>query len=151
MSETYVNDGLCQETSGFLFSHRCDRTACDRCSRCQKPLCSDHAHETAEGVLCTTCLKQQAKAARQQDPTGTRTIYHDHYYHDPYFYGPRYYPGYGAYYSSSHPSHSSFDSFSDSSGGDFAPSHDPADFTEGDAANLQREEDADFETDMGAS
>ena len=29
--------------------------------------------------------------------------------------------------------------------------HDPADFTEGDAGSLQREEDADFESDMGAS
>lgn len=164
--DTSPADGMCQETSGFLFSHKCDRFSVSKCARCGKPLCDDHAHSGPDAVIaCTSCVKQEAKAARQAnqaDQTNTQHYYHEHYYYnDPYFYGPRYYPGYSEHHRSSSTSNTSPASASDAianegtgGGGDFstdAPAHDPMDFTEGDAESTRREEDADFETDMGAS
>ena len=166
MAMTKPDDGMCQETSGFLFSHPCDRFATQQCFRCQKPICEDHGQETPEGVVCTTCLKKQKQAesqANRDDRTTTTSDYgHTYYGSDPYFYGDRYYPGYGHRASHTHsdqtpspiPASQSPDMIS---GADFdddvdkREAHDPADFTEGDAGSLQREEDADFESDMGAS
>lgn len=151
MSEASPNDGMCHETSGFLFSHPCDRFSTDDCLRCKKPLCDEHSHHIEEGVVCTTCLKKDARLLRQ-DRT-VREYYHDHYYYDdPYFYSDRYYRGYGTPSSSrriSSPPPTAPGTGSGSFGDD--STNDPDDFTEGDAASLQREEDADFETDMGAS
>ncbi len=167
MATTKPDDGMCHETSGFLFSHPCDRFSVQQCRQCQKPICEDHGHDTPEGVVCTTCLKKQKQAQRQtsrDDQTTTPSDYgHTTYGNDPYFYRDHYYPGYGhtvvpANAGSTPPpipvtptpdmiSGTDFDDAVD----DKRQSHDPADFTEGDAESLQREEDADFESDMGAS
>ncbi len=151
------DDGMCHETSGFLFSHKCDRFSVQKCGLCQKPVCEDHGHQTPEGIVCTVCLKKKAADERlaKTDTDTTHHSYHDHYSSDPYFYGPRYYPGYGVHSTvrRSETTTSSVDS-DNTSGGDFpsdGASPDPADFTEGDAESVRQEEDADFETDMGAS
>ena len=168
MAATKPDDGMCQETSGFLFSHPCDRFATQQCFRCQKPICEDHGQETPEGVVCTTCLKKQKQAesqANRDDRTTTTSDYgHTYYGSDPYFYGTHYYPGYGHPVSHSKsaqtpppitasptPDMISGTDFGDDDDDDKREEHDPADFTEGDAGSLQREEDADFESDMGAS
>jgi hypothetical protein len=52
-------NGLCQEISGFLFRHRCDRFAQGQCEACGKPVCLIHGHFMADGRLqCTGCVKQ---------------------------------------------------------------------------------------------
>ncbi|MFN0055470.1 MAG: hypothetical protein ACKV0T_25265 [Planctomycetales bacterium] len=161
----YPNDGMCHETSGFLFSHRCDRFAVQACDRCSKPLCQDHAHPLEEGMVCTTCVRTAGPSetrndrdddipdgdSGEQEVTGTSgskpaparsrsTTYYD----DPYFYGPTWYPGYGGYRRRS--STTAADQ-SGAGGGDF----DPDDFTEGDAESLRMEGDGSFEADMGES
>ena len=167
MATIKPDDGMCQETSGFLFSHPCDRFAVQQCVRCQKPICEDHGQETPEGVVCITCLKRQKQIERQanrDDQTTTTSDYgHTSYGSDPYFYGYHYYPGYGhsVYHSKSTPTpppipeSQSPEMISgtdfDDDGVDEREEHDPADFTDGDAGSVQREEDGDFESDMGAS
>ena len=169
----YPNDGLCQETSGFLFSHRCDRIAVKECVRCKKAICQDHGHSIPDGLACTTCLKSEAQTQQQQPPVvpgavpgaapgapigaTTPTGYRSRpYYDDPYFYGSHWYPGYGygygygfghGYYHGgghSSPSHASDPASA-------AAKHDPNDFTEGDAASLRKEGDEAFESEMGES
>lgn len=113
--------GICNETSGFLFSHPCDQFCVHECGKCGRPICQDHAQHDVGRVLCTTCARKRVSRGHH----GT----HDDY--DPYFYGGT---GYGH-----------------SRGGFFFHRHDPHDFTEGDAAGLRAEMDDDFENDMSAS
>jgi hypothetical protein len=162
----FPNDGLCHETSGFLFSHRCDRFSVQNCVRCQKPLCQEHGSPVDDGIACTSCVKREMAAEQrnpqrdpQRDPVGTSRR---PYYDDPYYYGPHWYPGYSVF-----PRHRTYrDSTSGDStpgespaplsvtGGDFdvpESPNDPHDFTEGDAESLRNEEDGSFETEMGES
>lgn len=154
-------DGMCQETSGFLFSHQCDRFAVQPCVRCGKWVCGDHNHEGPDGAICTTCAKREPppaadpQAAEQLPPgdpsdpqrraaaaRGAARPYRD----DPYFYGPYWYPGYGYYGGSRYRSSRTSDTSGTSGAG-----NDPHDFTEGDAGSLRQEEDGSFETDLGES
>lgn len=174
----YPNDGLCHETSGFLFSHRCDHIAVKECVRCGKVICQDHAHSIADGLACTTCLKQEAQTQPPMQPQGapgavpgttpgippvvnSPTGYRSRpYYDDPYFYGSHWYPGYGfgfgyglGYYGGRHSSRSSTSDTASSASdpASAAAGHDPNDFTEGDAENLKNEGDEAFESEMGES
>ncbi len=133
--------GICNERSGFLFSHECNLPPYGTCSRCQKPICADHSHELVNrpGVmLCTSCVKKEQKQ-HQRGGTGKsrhRRDRHDDYYdygEEPYFYGGYYYGR--EYYDSEY------------GGG----RHDPNDFTEADAESLAGEIDEGFEADMSES
>lgn len=131
------DSGICNEKSGFLFSHECYLPPAGSCSRCQKPVCQDHSHELvdrAEDILCTSCAKKDRKRHRGggKGRSTSRLDRHDDYdYDEPYFYGGYYYGT--VYYDSHH-------------GRD-----DPNDFTEADAESLSSEMDEGFETDMGES
>ena len=131
--ESSWKSGACNERAGFLFSHDCSRVPIHSCVACQRPICEKHAHESQQGMVCTTC----AKAERKQQTT--RDDYDDD---DPYFYGDGYYRGYGRYrpgrwgYAYIHHHHHS---------------HDPNDFTEADEAAVEAVADNDFEMDMGES
>jgi len=151
---THVPDqGMCQETSGFLFSHRCGRFAVQACMYCGKALCEAHAHPGAEGVACTSCMKQRPKdeseadksnrPARDDDSDDDNDSWDD----SPYSYGERWYPGYGS--SGRRTSGSSARARDNVAGG--AGDFDPNDFTEGDAESLRTEGDEAFETEMGES
>lgn len=165
-------DGMCQETTGFLFSHQCDRFAVQACVRCGKWVCNDHNHEGADGAVCTTCAKLEPQqpppddpAAEPQTPGGAATAPQSrvapsrstgYYRDDPYFYGSYWYPGYGyhgygyhrSYADTTHndPSTPARDPGTASGSG-----HDPHDFTEGDAESLKQEGDEPFEAEMGES
>ena len=119
--------GLCNEKSGFLFSHKCFRFHDHTCGHCEKPICEEHTHQAGGGMFCTSCLKKQ-----QARPVGR-----PHHYDSPYFYGGYYY-GHSYYASHGHGSSS-------------MGTPDPADFTEADAESLESEFDADFESDMSES
>ncbi|MAD80759.1 MAG: hypothetical protein CMJ50_07950 [Planctomycetaceae bacterium] len=127
--------GICNEKSGFLFSHECFRSPIGNCSSCQKPVCEDHSHAFDGNVLCTSCAKKDRKR-RGRDETGRQYGPSRHYDdHDPYFYGGYYYGA--TYYDSYHHHGSSV--------------HDPHDFTEADAESLASEGDEGFESDMSES
>lgn len=49
----------CADTSGFLFSHPCDRLATGQCGTCAKPICIEHTRLTATGPRCVTCLRDE--------------------------------------------------------------------------------------------
>lgn len=122
--------GICNETSGFLFSHPCDRMSVAECGQCERPVCNDHAHVTdaAGATLCTSCVKKSRKINRRHQ---RQRGYHDSdFYDDPYFYGPRY----GGYWYRSH-----------------HHVHDVHDFTEADAESLHDAGDFEFENDMTES
>lgn len=135
--------GICNEKSGFLFSHECFQPPDDVCMKCQKPICSDHAHELLGakqgGVLCTSCVKKDRKqlGKRQAREVGRSSgNYHENYdtYDEPYFWSGYYY---ATAYQHSEPS---------------ARVSDPHDFTEADAESLQGADDGEgFETDMSES
>lgn len=160
MSTTsYPNDGMCHETSGFLFSHRCDRLALNPCVRCGKPVCADHGHVGPDGTVCTTCLKREPAAQPQAEPGpaaqtvqgSTSRPYTRAYYDDPYFYAPYWYTGYSYGHgrhsarSTSQPTRTSETPGATDSGTD------PNDFTEGDSESLRNEGDEAFESEMGES
>ncbi len=77
-------DGICEETSGFLFSHPCDRPAVGNCFECGRAVCQAHTASQYDGVLCTSCAKQHYREEKRR--------YFDK--HDPYYYPTHHYPGY---------------------------------------------------------
>lgn len=139
MKDKHFDPNRCNETSGFLFSHACERRSVKKCTQCMKPICEEHSSEFAspeETVLCTSCAKARIPEkdkgnSRGRGGSSRNDRYHDH---DPYFYGGYYYgSGYhsGGYMSSSR--------------------HDPHDFTEADSQSLVGDSDEGFESDMSES
>lgn len=92
---------MCQERSGFLFAHDCDRPVVRMCGQCHKALCEAHSRVVEGAHYCVTCFKQlpaapqgqQKQDPRAQDPTATDDAdgWADD---DPYFYSSRHYHGY---------------------------------------------------------
>ncbi len=136
MSSDWI-EGVCNETTGFLFRHRCDRYPEKRCEACNNPICPEHERPLDGMILCVTC--NQAESKRRGLKARPRRGYDD----DTYFYGGGYYPGYGHYYGSS-PSHIPWH-------GGASGHFDPNDLNAGDAESLKSEGDEDFETDMSES
>jgi len=50
---------LCQDHSGFLFSHPCDRLATGQCVTCAKMICVEHTRLTETGPRCVSCLRDE--------------------------------------------------------------------------------------------
>lgn len=121
--------GMCNEKSGFLFSHECYHAPAETCAGCQKPICAEHAHTDGESHLCTSCVKK--RKSRGNTSKGRRHSTDDDY-NDPYFYSG-YYFGYGQ------------------QGSFHQRDHDPFDFTEADGQALLGDNDGGFESDMSAS
>ena len=48
----------CNDRSGFLFAHACDRLPAAACSRCTKPICVEHTRTTPTGPTCISCLRR---------------------------------------------------------------------------------------------
>jgi hypothetical protein len=79
----------CQERSGFLFAHECDRPVAWSCATCGKAICAEHTRMTESGYGCISCVRlqntqteqdrEQQQAQNQQGTAGTETD-------DPYFY-----------------------------------------------------------------
>ena len=132
------NEGVCNETTGFLFKHRCNQESKNHCDACNKPICPDHERRLEELLLCVSC--NRAESQRRGLKNRPMSGYDD----DPYYYGNRYYSGYG-YHGYGHHTH-----FRDR---DDTTRHqiDPHDLNAGDAHSLKNENDEDFETDMGES
>lgn len=177
----WPQDGLCQESSGFLFRHRCDRFSQSVCGRCGRPVCHDHGHLLSDGVACTSCVKRApATTARTpRDSNGSsngssnagdvddairgRPINESNtgpVLDDPFFQGPRWYSGFGFYRggvsrpSTSMPFQEPTQDGERTAERDDSPSttdYDPDDFTEGDAESFAEEGDDAFEADMGES
>lgn len=112
----------CQETSGFLFSHRCGRPGVLSCQQCHKRICPLHARaQPPEAFLCVSC------AAQGQVVAGTGTDWDSDDDDDPHFYSRR------------HRRKKDKDNDDES-----------MDFTEGDQGKLADQDDP-FEGDMGGS
>ena len=47
----------CQERSGFLFAHDCDRPAAWACTQCAKMICAEHTRMSEQGYTCISCLR----------------------------------------------------------------------------------------------
>lgn len=122
--------GMCNEKSGFLFSHECYHAPSETCTGCQKPICTEHAHADGAAFQCTSCVKKN-RSRESSTRSGRRSTY-DHY-DDPYFYSG-YYFGHSNYGRGFH-----------------HRDHDPFDFTEADGQGLAGDMDDTFENDMSAS
>ena len=72
----------CQERSGFLFAHPCDRLAAWTCSTCQKQVCDAHVRNVAGRSQCITCMK----TAGLQPPPPPGGVYDDPYWYSRYHY-----------------------------------------------------------------
>jgi len=133
---------MCNERSGFLFSHNCDRFDTSRCIHCEKPICEEHTTPTVEGAVCTSCAKNDVGHVEEETDNsypGGRRQRHSHDHYDPYFYGGYYYSDYGRYHGRrwGHQHHNSL--------------HDDNDFTEADSESLSHQDNEDFESDLGES
>jgi hypothetical protein len=74
---------MCEERTGFLFAHACERPSVWGCSACGKPICAEHTRLTDTGNTCIACARtQQQQIADQnnQQVAGTGPT------NDPYFY-----------------------------------------------------------------
>jgi hypothetical protein len=80
--------GECNETSGFLFKHRCGNFAKNECGECRKAMCERHTVISGAMTLCTSCARTRMQSSGGAYPASSP------YGHDPYFYGHSYYPGY---------------------------------------------------------
>ncbi|MBN9681192.1 MULTISPECIES: hypothetical protein [unclassified Corallococcus] len=133
MSPSFASAEQCLETSGFLFSHPCERGATTQCMRCQKPICLLHMRTLDGGeAVCVTCARAADNGDENRDPSDTSDFDEDdpsYYYEDYGYYGRDAWRGSGA----------------SSSGSD------PNDFTEADGESVRREDDASFEEDLGGS
>jgi len=81
VTEPEFRAGECNETSGFLFPHRCGQLSSFECEQCRKPICHQHvAAGLGQGTLCTTCGKAVAAPKSQHDRRDDPYFYSDHYY-----------------------------------------------------------------------
>lgn len=82
----------CQDRSGFLFAHPCDRLAAWTCGGCAKRVCDDHMRRQAEATLCASCWKTStpppAPGAAQTQPN---------LYYDPFWYSHYHFSDYPYY------------------------------------------------------
>ena len=66
----------CQERSGFLFAHACDRAVARCCTRCGKAICAEHTRMAEDGYTCISCLRlvqdeqQQQREQQEQQQQG---------------------------------------------------------------------------------
>ncbi|MBM83489.1 MAG: hypothetical protein CMJ78_23265 [Planctomycetaceae bacterium] len=130
---------VCNDKSGFLFSHKCDRTPSEVCTICDKPICEDHTEMSEGDPMCKSCVKVDLRKRGRREMSsrfGPSRVERD----DPYYYGGYYYNGFGYY----RRGHWGYDEYHEAI-------HDGNDFTEADAESLGFEGDADFENDMGES
>lgn len=176
-----IQGGLCQECSGFLFRHRCDRFAKTVCGRCSKPICNEHRHYLQDGVVCTGCARQAVCGTDLANVPSRRSGTNaDSMLDDPFLDGPNWYIGFGGNFgcpkslyplpTAQVPPGNDLASFDDlviaetvsptdgealnssrSADTPMASEYDPADFTEGDAASFAEECDECFEIDMSES
>lgn len=76
----------CQERSGFLFAHACDRLSAYGCGVCGKPICVEHTRMGTSGPTCIGCvLVDQPQTDSDDDPyfyRRTRDSYHSTTYYD---------------------------------------------------------------------
>ncbi|WP_223641055.1 hypothetical protein [Corallococcus sp. EGB] len=132
MSPSFPSAEQCLETSGFLFSHPCERGATTQCMRCQKPICVLHMRTLdGEETVCVTCARAADNGDENRDASSSEYDEDDpsYYYEDYGYYGRDAWRGSG----------------SSSSGTD------RNDFTEADGESVRREDDASFEEDLGGS
>lgn len=73
----------CEERSGFLFAHACDRMAVWPCVSCGKNICPEHTRLSEAGSVCITCMRQQM-TTQEQDPQ--HRAQQNQTTDDPYFY-----------------------------------------------------------------
>ena len=152
-------EGNCQEKSGFLFKHLCDRPSVDRCVVCAKCVCDFHGHHTPMGTQCAICLRSRDVGSETPNDSVYPTAYHSRHHYQ----STNSFQNNDPRVTISEPGvDPSDDSASNLGDGDFtediAPDdgdgnfgNDPADFTEGDSEAFQDDSGNDFETDMGAS
>jgi len=127
--------GYCQDSAGFLFSHRCDRRSAHQCQGCPKVVCNDHVYRRTDGrILCATCAKIEFAAQYKKDDPKKGAEQEGY----PYFFPDAYYKGFGE-----------FPAGAWGHGLLQAGKRDPNDFTEADGKSLKKEDG--FEQDPQAS
>ena len=82
----------CQDRTGFLFAHPCDRLAAWTCGTCGKSVCDDHMRRREQATLCVGCWKKQTPppepGVAPQQPL---------FYYDPFWYSHYHYRDYPYY------------------------------------------------------
>jgi hypothetical protein len=58
----------CEERSGFLFAHGCDRAATVSCDACGKHVCALHLRGEGGTPLCVSCARTQSAESAEDDP-----------------------------------------------------------------------------------
>ena len=81
----------CEDRSGFLFAHACDRVASISCEACQKHVCPQHLRGEGGRPLCVACARKEAAEPKAENAERRQGMAHA----DPYLYGAYY--GYSMY------------------------------------------------------
>lgn len=81
----------CQDRTGFLFAHACDRLAAWKCGGCAKEVCDDHMRRQGASTLCATCWKKSVPppdpaVAAQQPGLFYDPFWYSHYHYNRYSY-----------------------------------------------------------------
>jgi hypothetical protein len=80
----------CEDRSGFLFAHACDRPATGACSHCGKQICIEHTRFEGGTPLCVTCMATTTPDDPNADPAQAQARAQPAE-DDPYFYRSRHY------------------------------------------------------------
>jgi hypothetical protein len=75
----------CDERSGLLFAHACDRTSLYGCVRCGKAICIEHTRMSTDGPTCIACVvTEEPQTDSDDDPyfyrRGRDDYYSNNYY-----------------------------------------------------------------------
>lgn len=68
----------CEERSGFLFAHGCDRPPVDQCAACGKWVCTEHIRQLGNRFLCVTCHRAQTGTPAPQQTSTQQRGYYDY-------------------------------------------------------------------------
>jgi hypothetical protein len=76
----------CQDRTGFLFAHACDRLAAWKCGSCAKEVCDDHMRREGAATLCASCWKKSVPPPQPGVAAQAPIFYNDPFWYSHYHY-----------------------------------------------------------------
>ena len=77
----------CQDRTGFLFAHPCDRLSAWKCGTCAKEVCDDHMRRQGETTLCASCWKKGVPPPQPNVAAQQPSLFYDPFWYSHYHYG----------------------------------------------------------------
>lgn len=79
--DNVASGSSCKETSGILFKKKCPAPATEKCTRCQKKICSRHFREVQGKKCCIACVRKFVRQSKNPKGEGLQWIEDDAYFY----------------------------------------------------------------------